>query len=107
MSAIPVMGQMPRKRGPKGKFASKDAQIALLAFLNDPAKSNKDAAEYFGCSERTIDYALARIRAQINESAPPPDTRTGLASSTEPSGAAAPSVAQSEGHSKPEPTKEV
>jgi hypothetical protein len=101
MSAIPTMGHLPRKRGPKGKFASKDAQISLLAFLNDPSKSNLDAAAHFGCSERTIEYALARIRSQINEKSPGPDTARGIASSTMPCDTAAPIVADSQGTPKP------
>lgn len=83
MSAGPLMENIqPRKRGPKGKFASKDAQIALLAFLQDPTRSNLDAAAHFKCSERTIEYALANIRRAVNEKAPGPHESQGQASST-------------------------
>lgn len=95
------MGPMHRKPGPKGKFASMDAQLALLAFLNDASKSNRDAAEHFGCSERTVEYALARIRSAIKENTPAAlssDTGRGRTdSSTTPEGMATPIVAQTAG----------
>jgi hypothetical protein len=74
-SASPAL---TRSRGRKALFDG-DRLKDLIRFLEQPGATNAKAASFFGCSESTVEKALARARRMVVESAPRPDTTEGRA----------------------------
>jgi len=57
-----------RKRGPKGLFDDPSKLADLAEFLREPGNTTEEAAARFGCSPRTIELTLKKIRDRYKES---------------------------------------